>query len=298
MSFCTRFVRSATLALGFALPAQALAQDTITQTAINDGNFTVLVTALQLTGLDEPLDQPGTYTVFAPTDDAFAMLPPGLLNDLLADLEALENVLLYHALGETLYASDVVLRSTLDTLQGQRSDVSVDANGDVFIDAAKVTITDIVCSNGVIHVLDAVLVSNLDSIAETAAKSGSFNTLLAAAGLFPGLVRALVGEETVTVFAPDDAAFAKLPPQRLAALLEDNPKNRAQLKKILSTHVVAGRLFADELVGMTEVQTLSGIKLPVTVVNGEVFVGGAKITATDIETENGNIHLVEDVIFP
>ncbi|WP_342676812.1 fasciclin domain-containing protein [Methanofollis sp. UBA420] len=135
------------------------AGQTIYETAVADGNFTTLVTALDLTGLNATLDEPGTYTVFAPTDAAFANLPAGVLDSLLNDTGALENVLLYHVAGETYTAADIAGMTELQTLLGENVTVTVDeANGTVMINDAMVTAADIECTNGIVHVIDTVLI--------------------------------------------------------------------------------------------------------------------------------------------
>jgi uncharacterized surface protein with fasciclin (FAS1) repeats len=133
-----------------------VAGQTIVDIAVNDGRFTTLVTALQAAELVETLSGEGPFTVFAPTDDAFAALPEGTLDTLLADPAALSKVLLYHVVAGDVRAADVVTLDTADTALGAPVDVAVD-NGTVKINDAQVIITDIVGSNGVIHVIDAVL---------------------------------------------------------------------------------------------------------------------------------------------
>lgn len=295
-----RFLSAAALSsIAVLTSSQAAAQQqTIYDTAVANGSFTTLVTALNLTGLDAPLDAPGDFTVFAPTDAAFAKLPPDVLNALLNDTSDLSQVLLYHVLGSEKFAMEVGMNATLDTLNGQRVDVSIDSNGDVFIDDAKIEVFDVDCTNGVIHVIDTVLVPNLLNTAETADATGNFSLLLAAVSKYPGIVRALVDEDLpeLTVFAPNDAAFGNLPPSRLNALLSGTKSADRQLKNLLLSHVVAGRVYADQVVGLSSVTTLSGAVLSVNVVNGEVFINNAKIIAVDIETSTGVIHVLEDVI--
>ncbi|WP_298667788.1 fasciclin domain-containing protein [uncultured Methanofollis sp.] len=132
---------------------------TIYETAVADGNFTTLVTALDLTDLNTTLNEPGNYTVFAPTDDAFANLPAGVLDSLVNDTEELKNVLLYHVAGEKYTAADIAAMTELQTLLGENVTITVDeANGTVMINDAMVTAADIECTNGIVHVIDAVLI--------------------------------------------------------------------------------------------------------------------------------------------
>lgn len=155
------------LALGMlAAPIAAQPKD-IVQTAIDAGSFTTLVTALEATGLDEALKGPGPFTVFAPTDDAFAALEasnPGIIAYLLDHPTELAEILLYHVVSGNLTAGDVLELCCLTTLQGGL--LTVDTTSEralasplgVRIDGANITVVDIICSNGIIHVIDAVLI--------------------------------------------------------------------------------------------------------------------------------------------
>lgn len=127
----------------------------IVETAVHAGTFNTLVAAVQAAGLVETLASTGPFTVFAPTDEAFAKLPAGTVEKLLENKTQLTNVLTYHVAQERMLASDVIQKSAIPTLQGSALPVKVGA--DVHISNAKVTQTDILCSNGVIHVIDAVL---------------------------------------------------------------------------------------------------------------------------------------------
>jgi uncharacterized surface protein with fasciclin (FAS1) repeats len=124
--------------------------------AVHPDGRTTLVAAIQAAGLVDTLSGPGPFTVFAPTDAAFAALPDGALDDLLADPDALAEVLTYHVVAGELYAADVVGQTELETVQG--GTVSVEVDGDtVRVGDATIVTTDIEASNGVIHVIDAVL---------------------------------------------------------------------------------------------------------------------------------------------
>jgi PKD repeat protein len=127
----------------------------IYETAAADGNFTMLVTALDLTGLNATLDAPGTYTVFAPTDEAIATLPPELLDPMLNDTAALTVILLYHVAGETYRAADLIPLDEVETLLGPTVAITWDeANQTLMVNDATVIVADIECSNGVIHAID------------------------------------------------------------------------------------------------------------------------------------------------
>lgn len=130
---------------------------TITETAIAAGNFNTLVAAVKAADLLETLSGPGPYTVFAPTDQAFANVPAETLQSLLKPeaKSQLVDVLTYHVVPGRVMASDVVKLTSAKTVQGQS--VTIHVNGGVKIDAANVVTTDIECDNGVIHVIDAVI---------------------------------------------------------------------------------------------------------------------------------------------
>jgi transforming growth factor-beta-induced protein len=128
----------------------------IVDTAIADGRFETLVAAVQAAGLVEALKAEGPLTVFAPTDDAFAALPEGTVEALLNDIPTLTNILLYHVVDGKVMAADVVELSEAETLLGENVSIKVE-DGKVMINESQVIITDIEASNGVIHVIDAVL---------------------------------------------------------------------------------------------------------------------------------------------
>ena len=158
-SFFRRSVVAAILAAAVALaPSIARAADAekdIVDTAIAAGNFTTLVKAVQAAGLVETLKGPGPFTVFAPTDEAFAKLPAGTLESLLKDIPKLKAILTYHVVPGKVLAADVVKLTAAKTVQGQSVTIGT-ANG-VTVDGAKVLKTDILTSNGVIHVIDSVI---------------------------------------------------------------------------------------------------------------------------------------------
>lgn len=127
----------------------------IVETAIQAGSFNTLVAAVKAANLVDTLSGSGPLTVFAPTDAAFAKLPQGTLEGLLNDKGKLKEILTYHVIPGKVMASDVVKLHSAKTVQGQS--LTVTSNGDVKIDDAKVVMTDIQCSNGVIHVIDSVV---------------------------------------------------------------------------------------------------------------------------------------------
>ena len=264
----------------------------IVDIAVEDGRFTTLVAAVQAAGLAETLSGEGSFTVFAPTDDAFAALPEGTVEALLADIPALTDILLYHVVDGKVMASDVVALSNAMTLQGQYVDILVE-DGKVMIDNAEVIITDIEASNGVIHVIDAVILPESRDIVDIAVEDGRFTTLVAAVQA-AGLVDALKGEGPLTVFAPTDDAFAALPEGTVEALLADIPA----LTDILLYHVVDGKVMASDVVALSNAMTLQGQYADILVEDGKVMLDNAQVIITDIEASNGVIHVIDTVILP
>ena len=129
---------------------------TIVQTAVDAGIFKTLVTAVQTAGLVETLNGKGPFTVFAPTDEAFSKLPKGTVEGLLKDKDALTKILTYHVVSGKVMAQDVMGMKTAKTVQGGM--LSIDSMDGVMVNNAKVIKADIECSNGVIHVIDTVLI--------------------------------------------------------------------------------------------------------------------------------------------
>ena len=147
-------VIAVTLLVGAASTASAQQKD-IVDTAVAAGTFKTLAAALQAAGLIETLKGKGPFTVFAPTDEAFAKIPKADLDALLKDKAKLTAVLTYHVVAGKVMAADVVKLTTAKTVQGGM--VKINATNGVMVDNAKVIKTDIVCSNGVIHVIDSVI---------------------------------------------------------------------------------------------------------------------------------------------
>ena len=132
----------------------------IVETAISAGSFNTLVAAVKAAGLVETLSGPGPFTVFAPTDEAFAQIPEDQLSALLADKKALTAVLTYHVVAGKVMAEDVVRLTSAETVNGQSVDVRV-WDGKVMIDDAQVTTADIDTTNGVIHVINKVILPDM-----------------------------------------------------------------------------------------------------------------------------------------
>lgn len=273
-------------------PTPTEAPKTIVDIAVADGRFTTLVTALQAADLVGALSGEGPFTVFAPTDEAFAKLPAGTVESLLKDIPALTNILLYHVVSGKVMAADVVNLKSATTLQGK--DIQIKVEGDkVMINDAQVIITDIEAANGVIHVIDSVILPPTKTIVDAAVEDGRFTTLVAALQA-ADLVEALKGEGPFTVFAPTDEAFAKLPAGTIEGLLKDIPA----LTNILLYHVVPGKLMAADVLAQNYLTTLQGESVRISSDMGKAMINEAQIIITDIETDNGVIHVIDSVILP
>ncbi len=278
--------------------ARVEANDNIVQTAVSAGQFTTLASLLQKAGLVDTLTSGGPYTVFAPTDAAFAKVPKATLDALAADPAKLKSVLLYHVVPGRATAADVVKLTSAKTAEGRSVAIKV-VDGSVFVDGAKVTTPDVMASNGVIHVIDSVLIpqeaapATSKTIVQTAVAAGTFKTL-ASLLTKAGLVGTLQGKGPFTVFAPTDAAFAKVPKATLAALAKD----KAKLRSVLLYHVVRGNVPASKVVKLSSAKTLNGKSVSIRVSGGKVTVGGARVTTPDVKASNGVIHVVNRVLIP
>ena len=267
----------------------------IVDTAVANGSFKTLVTAVKAAGLVETLKSEGPFTVFAPTDEAFAKLPQATIEALLKpeNKDQLVGILTYHVVAGRVPAKQVVGLQGAKTVNGQRVDIST--NEGVKVDNANVTVTDVECSNGIIHVIDAVILPASDPIPSVAARAGQFKTLLAAAQA-AGLAETLAGEGPFTVFAPTDEAFSKLPEGTVQSLLE--PGNKEKLVEILKYHVVAGRVYSEDALAAREAETLQGSKVTVAINGNAAQVNGAKLLKTDVDAMNGVIHVIDSVLLP
>jgi uncharacterized surface protein with fasciclin (FAS1) repeats len=267
----------------------------IVDTAVAAGGFNTLAAALKAADLTTALKGEGPFTVFAPTDEAFAKLPEGTVESLLKpeNKTKLQAVLLYHVVPGKANAEAVTSKEAWATLNGQQIEVSATSNA-VMIDGARVTKADVKASNGVIHVIDTVILPETQTIPQVADAAGSFTTLLAAAKA-AGLSDTLGGEGPFTVFAPTDEAFAAL-----GSTVQDllKPENRERLKSILLYHVVPGRVFAAQAAELDEATTAGGQALDIESERGKVTVGGATVVSADIDASNGVIHVIDKVLIP
>lgn len=258
----------------------------LVDTAVAAGSFTKLAAALEAAGLVGALKGAGPFTVFAPTDaafEAFEAANPGVLAGL--DQDELTAVLTYHVVsGAAVRSNTLKDGQVVTTLNG--SPALIRTTGGATIADAKVTMADVTASNGVIHVIDRIILPPADDIVETALAAGSFGTL-ATALTEAGLVDDLQGKGPFTVFAPTDAAFAEL------AAVPDGDA----LRDVLLYHVVSGAVGSGDLVAGSVPTLLSGESLTVSLAGG-VTIDAASVTSANIITKNGVIHVVDSVLVP
>ncbi|MFP2995893.1 fasciclin domain-containing protein [Spongiivirga sp. MCCC 1A20706] len=254
----------------------------IVEIATGDDNFSTLVTALASADLVETLQGEGPFTVFAPTNDAFAKL------DALPEGDALKDVLLYHVAAGKFDAATLLADGKVTTIQG--TDVTVEKVGDDVIlnGMVKVVIADIMASNGIVHVIDTVLIPTLPSIVDIATGDENFSTLVSALSS-ADLVETLQGDGPFTVFAPTNDAFAKL-----NALPEGDA-----LKQVLLYHVASGKFDAATLLADGKVTTIQGDEVTVEKVGDDVILNGTvKVVVADIMASNGIVHVIDTVLIP
>ena len=286
-------------------PEDAEPTGNIVEVAVANGNFTTLVAAAEAAGLVETLADPDAeLTVFAPTDDAFAALGEDTINALLADIDALADVLLYHVIsGATVDSITATSLLGQEVEMANGDSVAVDIrDGALFINDSQVVMADVPATNGVIHVIDTVLVPPADdaepgTIIDVAAANGSFTTLVAALEA-AGLTETLADETaTFTVFAPTDDAFAALGQEAIDELLAD-PDG---LSNILLYHVIADQAVPSQTalsLDGSDVEMLNGDTVSVSVVNGALFINDSEVIIADVEASNGIIHAIDAVLTP
>ncbi len=264
----------------------------IAEIASDNEDFSILVDALIKADLATTLSGAGTFTVFAPDNDAFEALFTTLGVSGISELSAddLKPILLYHVLGETKTSSMITdgYYSSLSPAQGRTASMYIATDMGVSINgSATVTSADIAATNGVIHAIDAVLVP--PTVVDLAIQNGSFGTLVAAV-VGADLAETLSDPSgTFTVFAPTDDAFA--------ALGENVPED---LSPILLYHVLGSPVFSDEISsGIISSLNSSDPEIVVELTDmGVMLNGSAKVIATDIVGTNGVIHVIDEVILP
>jgi uncharacterized surface protein with fasciclin (FAS1) repeats len=277
----------------------------VVEVAQRDPSFSILAEAVVAADLASTLSGPGPFTVFAPTDAAFAALLTELgvtKAQLLADKTLLRSVLQYHVLGAKVNRAAVPLGKAVTPLAGGIFKVDAVGANLVITDgrnrASRITATDVMATNGIVHVIDKVLLPPNRTVVETAQALPDFSILVEAV-VAADLAATLNGTGPFTVFAPTNAAFAKLLVElgvTKAQLLAD----KALLTKVLTYHVVAGRVLKADVPVGAAIATVQGntftvdASLAITDRNAR----RAAITATDVLARNGVIHVIDTVILP
>lgn len=277
------------------------AESNIVETAQGNSNLSTLVAAVTAADLVEALsDEDANYTVFAPTNAAFASIQSTV--DTLLEPEnksSLQEVLQYHVVDSAVLSTELTDGQIVRTLMGENLKVRI-VDGEVYINNAKVVTSDVETSNGVVHVIDSVLVPGaFKNVVGTAIDTDILSTLVAAVTAGE-LVEALSLESAnYTVFAPTNTAFANIQ-STVDALLR--PENKSSLQNVLQYHVVSSEVFSSELVNGQMIKALNGGTLTVSIENGEVFIVAAnsksKVIAADIKTSNGVVHVIDTVLVP
>ena len=320
---------------------EPVADTSVLDLAIEAGQFSTLIAAIDAAGLGETLEGEGPFTVLAPTDAAFDAAFDALgitAEELLADTETLTAILTYHVLPQE---ADSQLVATLDgssvaTVNGQSVDVNV-VDGQIMINEATVVSADLIADNGIVHVIDAVLLppdiaealgvamaeepmeeettttteattttteamepTIAEIVAEAAAGDPAEFTVLLAALETAGLVDALNGDGPFTVFAPTDEAFGALL-EELGVTAEELLAN-PDLANILLYHVVSGEFLAADVIEIApaDVPTLyEENTIAIAVVDGSVVINDvATVITADVMASNGVIHVIDAVLVP
>jgi len=290
----------------------------IVQTASQAGAFSTLVSALSAANLDGALSGEGSFTVFAPSNQAFAELPDGLLDCLLKDenKSELQSVLLSHVAPVKVLSSQLSSGQEIQTLlDGSSLTVNI-GDGGVKINDSTVIVADIPATNGVIHGINQVQVPPsfdvpkfleecsseddipTDDIPTTAVKSGNLNTLVTALDA-ADLVGAVSEPGPFTVFAPSDVAFSKLPEGVLSCLLE--PSNKQTLTDVLLYHVAPAQVSSSDLSDGQQIPTLlqnAGVTVGITPNDNTVTINDSTVQKADLLATNGVIHLIDSVMVP
>lgn len=277
----------------------------VVEVAASNSNFSTLVTAVQTAGLVPTLSGTGPFTVFAPTNDAFNrfLTANGLTATQLLASDGLGETLTYHVVGALVPASSVSA-GKVNSVSGDPFYVSIAPNNEIWINGnTKITATDVMASNGIIHVLDNVITPPTQSIAQiaiasTTAAQPEFTQLVAAlvranlAGAFQGGF-----DDDLTVFAPTDAAFRNLYAALGVTSVDEIPLET--LTAVLQYHVVPARAFSQDLRQGASLPTLlTGKNLTVNLSDLKINDAGLVASALNIHATNGVIHVIDKVMLP
>lgn len=263
-------------------------------------SFHLLSFAIAKAGLADDLNNPKlAYTLFAPTDEAFAAIGLGTRDAIEAvPQDKLKAILLYHVLGSKVMAAQVPTTYTELTMLSNQKAYIIRRDAGVFINGTPVVAADIAAKSGVIHAVDRVLLPPAGNIVAVAAADPNFSYLVAAVQR-AGLVSALAGSGPLTVFAPTNQAFIDAGFPTIASIQAASP---AALIPILTYHVAAGRTFSSDLTNGETLTMLSGGTTTILLNSGAQIDGAnsapSNITKTDIMATNGVVHVIDRVLLP
>ena len=283
---------------------EPMATKDIMQVAQSTSNLSTFVTAVNAAGLASALKGPGPFTVFAPSNAAFAAVDAATLEALLANPEALADLLKYHVLSGEKMSGDLTSGSVSTLLPGKSINVTVSGGMVTLNGTSGVETADLDATNGVIHIIDEVLIYPgfevpKKSIYDLAASTPSLSTLKTALDIFPDLVSALDSDGSFTVFAPTNDAFAALLGVIGQTGLSDIPES--VIERLLKYHVIAGAtVMSTDLTDGQEAATLLSAddKITVGIDGTSVTINGANVTTADVEASNGVVHILDAVLVP
>ena len=272
------------------------ALDDIPTIASSTGIHTSLVAALAKANLVATLEGAGPFTVFAPTDDAFSAAGVDLSNfNSEEEIAALADILTYHVVSGSVLSTDLTDGMVAPAVNGDNLSFTVNSDG-VMVNDANVISADVTASNGVIHVIDSVLMPPADLVdIPSVASSTGIHTALVAALSTANLVTTLEGTGPFTVFAPTDDAFTAA---GVDLSTYDTPEEIASLADILTYHVVAGAVKSTDLTDGMMAQALNGDNLSFTVNSDGVMVNNANVISPDVMASNGVVHVIDAVLIP
>ncbi len=293
MRFFSKFL------LAFIIPFAMQAQ-TVVDVVVNSPDHTTLEAAVIAADLAGTLSGEGPFTVFAPTDAAFAAIGSDAIDALLADPSGdLTNILLNHVVSGVASTSNVADGISVGNLYGQNITFGI-SGSTVTVNGANVSVLDITTDNGVVHVIDAVLIPDavptrvmgtIMDVVSTSPVHTTLNSLIASAGL----TDALSASGQMTLFAPTDDAIAALPADVVASLTSDPT---GALANVLLYHAVSGVASTDNITDGLTIGSLQGGNLTFAANADGVTVNGINISTFDIFTDNGVVHVIDAVLVP
>jgi uncharacterized surface protein with fasciclin (FAS1) repeats len=299
-----------------------MADDPAATAASNNPVLSTLVAAVVEAGLVDTLNGDGPFTIFAPTNDAFAKIPAADLEAVLADKELLTSILTLHVVaGDSLNAAALGAAGSAETVNGATLEFGPDGTT---VNGANVVCSDVVTANATVHIIDSVLLpeaapaagvlkpsgpacsavptdgeGSFDGMADdpagTAASNNPVLSTLVTAVVEAGLVDTLNGDGPFTIFAPTNDAFAKIPAADLEAVLAD----KDLLTSVLTLHVVAGdSMSSADLLAAGMVTTVNGEDLKIAGSGDALTVNGANVVCMDVPTANATVHIIDSVLLP